>query len=46
MDEFDPVPTLNPFFKGLVAAVLMVGIGLAVWGAVALVVVITVGIGQ
>lgn len=46
MDEFDPVPPINPFFKGLVAAALMLGIGLAVWGAVALVLVITVGIGQ
>lgn len=46
MDEFDPAPRLNPFFKGLVAALLMLGIGLAVWGVVALVVVVTVGVGQ
>jgi hypothetical protein len=46
MDDFDPVPKLNPFFRGLVAATLMVGIGLAVWGAVALIVVMTVGVGR
>lgn len=43
---FDPAPPVNPFFRGLIAALLMVAIGLAVWGAVALVVVITVGVGQ
>lgn len=32
MAEFDPVPKLNPFFKGLVSAALMLGIGLAFWG--------------
>ena len=46
MDEFDPVPRVSPIFKGLVAATLMVGIALAVWGAVALIVVMTVGVGQ
>lgn len=46
MADFDPVPTLNPFFRGLVAAILMVFIALAAYGAIALAVVILVGAGR
>lgn len=43
MDDFDPVPEVSPFFRGLVAAGLMVALALAVWGALALAVLILVG---
>lgn len=32
MDDFDPVPRLNPITRGLLIALLVVGIGLALAG--------------
>lgn len=36
MDEFDPIPPVNPVFKGVVVATLLALITLALTGVVAL----------
>lgn len=36
MDELDPVPRVNPVFKGLVTAVLIVAIAVSLYGMAAL----------
>jgi hypothetical protein len=42
-DGFDPVPRVSPFFKGLTFAVMLVALGLAVWGMLILAVAVMVG---
>ena len=43
MDEFDPVPRVSPVFRGLVFAVMLVALGLVVWGMVILAVAVMMG---
>lgn len=43
-NDWDPVPELSPFFKGLVFACGLVAVGLAVWGMVMIAVAVMVGL--
>lgn len=43
MDEFDPVPKLNPVAKGLLSAFLIMALVLCVYGGIALSTAVLVG---
>lgn len=42
-EDFDPVPPISPFFKGLAIACGLVALGLAVWGMIILAVAVMIG---